>query len=121
MRLIGYGVGELIDRLTILDLKIAHGGGDHFVNERTALLVKVKARDLTGAAFEATLGLALVNGLLWRAEDDLRLLRRQSGGELREQDAGVIAFRIQELNDQRAALVETINKLTGDHLGQEKI
>jgi hypothetical protein len=31
-----------------------------------------------------------------------------------------VAFRIQELNDQRAAVVETINKLAGDHTGSEK-
>lgn len=124
MRLVNYGVGEIVDRLTILDLKIAHGGGDHFVNERGVLLTKLRTTTNATAIWDAGFRLATVNGLLWHAEDELRHYREDTDGQPERDDAKVIAyiaFRIQELNDQRAGLIETINKLTGDHLGPEKI
>lgn len=126
MRLINYGVGELVDRLTILELKIAHGGGDHFTNERAAILVKLAPGDpARWIAFG--LRLATVNGLLWHLEDDLRWWRREVRGifdNLQDRsvyDVAEIAFRIQELNDQRAELIESINRAVGDHLGSEKV
>jgi hypothetical protein len=60
--------------------------------------------------------LALVNGLLWRAEDDLRQNRMGTDKYLAD-----LAIKIQDLNDRRAALVESINLLTGEHLGGEKV
>ena len=63
-----------------------------------------------------------VNAALWRAEDELRAYRLTSGDLSREVLSIVTcAFQIQSLNDQRAALVAAINKLTGDHLGEEKL
>lgn len=94
MRLVNYGVGEIVDRLTILDLKIAHGGGDHFATERSALLTQLHGRTLNGAWFEHALRLAVINGLLWRAEDDLRGARKET--PIRSDRAIVeIAFQIQ--------------------------
>ena len=132
MRLINYGTGEILDRLTILDLKIQHGGEgqvDHFRNERSALLAKAAPQN-TQAWFPLALKLAMVNGLLWRAEDELRSLRNRPeparaqwvgfGKTWIEEVAGV-AVRIQELNDARALCVQEINKLTGENLGPEKI
>ena len=114
MRLIGYGLGEILDRLTILDLKLAHGGGASFATERTELLKQLHTTQI-GQWFEEALQLATINGLLWRAEDDLRYVRvsRSVDDGLQVPDilrrVADIAFRIQELNDQRAALVKQIN------------
>lgn len=128
MRLVNVGVGELIDRLTILDLKIEHCPTDgiaHFANERSAILTKLRTREATWPVVEWAFELAMVNGLLWHQEDLIRTARRQLADHpLGEDELRVvvkIAFRIQELNDHRASMVERINKLTGDHLGAEKV
>lgn len=127
MRLINYGVGEIVDRLTILSLKIAHTSEDqrsYFPTERAALLTQLQGRTLNGAWFEHVITLGTVNGLLWQREDDLRQYRRDTEDQPERDDPKAIAslaFEIQALNDQRARLIETINKLTGDHRGSEKI
>lgn len=128
MRLVNYGAGEISDRLTILALKILHGtvGGkdvQHFKTEQTALLQQIRARTLNGKWFDAVLDLAAVNGALWQAEDDLRQWRTELAISTAQHSDAIVelAFRIQYLNDQRAALVQQINKDAGDALGQEKL
>jgi hypothetical protein len=136
VRLVNYGPGEIVDRLTILALKILYGGQaskpvEHFEQERNVLLTQLRGRELNGAWFEQAIALGALNGALWRAEDELRVLRHQSP-EVRAQWTGFVgqtwvdevarlAVRIQVLNDQRAVLIEAINKLTGDHQGSEKL
>jgi hypothetical protein len=126
MRLIDPGVGEVTDRLTILSLKLLFGaetGRDlaHFQKEQSALLAKIRTRDLNGAWFHSLLELAAVNAALWHREDDLRALRSE-GQTLQNVDAIVeCAFRIQELNDRRAVLIAAINKEAGDGGGEEKV
>ena len=132
-RLVNIGVGEIVDRLTILALKVLYAEqqskpAEHFVQERNALLVMLRGRELNAGWFEHALGLGAVNAALWQTEDEIRDARRRhvevvaDPKELQQLvDTVQIAFRIQELNDERARLVETINKATGDHLGAEKL
>ena len=125
MRLMNPGAGEITDRLTILALKILHGaeaGKDvtHFETERSSLLVLIRTRTLNGNWFEQVLDLAATNAALWEAEDDLRGYRMKTT-EYDAARAAAIAFRIQSLNDRRMAIIETINKQTGEILGAEKI
>lgn len=126
MRLINLGPGEITDRLTILALKILYAGQaekptEHFETERNALLVMLRGRTLNGAWFEQVLSLAAVNAALWRVEDEMRAFREEGQTTKNRDDIIECAFRIQELNDERAKLIETINKATGDHLGSEKL
>lgn len=123
-KLVNYGAGEISDRLTVLALKILFGteaGKDvsHFRNEQTVLLTQIHARTLNGVWFDAYTGLAAVNAALWHAEDDLRAMRRS--GTPNTDDIAVLAFRIQSLNDQRAALIARINSDAGDTVGTEKL
>jgi hypothetical protein len=130
-RLVNIGAGEVTDRLTILSLKILHGRAagkptDHFARERDVLLTQIRARTLNGSWFAQVLELAAVNAALWQAEEALRALRRdlQPGGAKDGNgwgDAGLLAVRIQDLNDQRAALVASINTHTGECDGAEKL
>jgi hypothetical protein len=130
MSLSNPGIGEITDRLTILALKILYRGAagrptKHFEDERNVLLTKIAARQLNGGWVESLLAIGAVNAALWAAEDALREYRKDhtAGIVSREalwEDAVKVAFRIQELNDQRAALIETINKQAGDFLGSEK-
>jgi hypothetical protein len=126
VRLKNYGVGEVSDRLSILALKRLFGaqtGKDitHFTTEHTALLSEIRSRTLNGKWFEAYTELAAVNAALWHAEDDLRAMRMVWDGSAHQEIVNT-AFRIQDLNDQRAALIERINKDTGEvPLGSEKV
>lgn len=126
-RLINPGIGEVSDRLTILTLKVLAGSGQgkevaHFEAERSLLLTKIHARTLNAMWFDAYTELAAVNGLLWHAEDDLRIWRE--GGPLytgpQLETIRQLAFRIQALNDRRAELVMQINKEAGDGDAKEK-
>lgn len=129
-RLVNYGIGDAIDRLTILALKRLYGEAagkpvEHFQKEATVLHTQITARTLNGAWFAPALDLAAVNGALWRAEDELRDYRRGWDVDVSTLppfagDIVRLAFRVQELNDQRAALVEVVNKLVGEHQGSEK-
>jgi len=142
MKLVNYGPGELSDRLSILALKICvstEKGKDatHFRTEQTALLTQIRARTLNGKWFEAYTALAAVNALLWHAEDELREWRAKwkptgpdstmltgPGEGYKEATASkvaAVAFRIQALNDERAALVQKINEDAGEAVGQEKL
>jgi hypothetical protein len=125
-RLINYGTGDVCDRLTVLALKILHYGAagkptDYLEAERNALLAKVRAQELNGAWFEQVLELAAVNAALWAETDKLREYLALKEPDLRQAaDAGYLGLSIMRLNDRRNQLVETINKLTGEHRGPEK-
>jgi hypothetical protein len=133
MRLINYGPGEITDRLTILSLKILIGKEkgrdiDHFRSEQVSLLQQIRSRSLNGVWFEQVLELAAVNGQLWQAEDELRHYRDVQHhdsivGDPMNYYAGItrLAFRIQALNDRRAALITLINTNAGEAVVQEKI
>lgn len=124
-RLINYGTGDVLDRLTILALKVLHYGAagkdtQHLLDERNALLPKVMTVNLTKAALEALLELGAVNGVIWGATDALRpyaLQGWEAGEETRIAELGV---QIMRLNDRRAHLIDTINRETGEFRGAEK-
>lgn len=129
MRLIDYGLGEVLDRLSILALKISHASDagkpvEHFTRERSKLLVQASTR-VVGKVFECYAELAVVNARLWAAEDGIRGLRRQAadlpGGVPNLLIVADLAFEIQALNDRRAALIAEINQTTGDEAGAEKL
>jgi hypothetical protein len=111
--------GELVDRKTILHLKIAAGEGKrvsvaHFRKELE--LIEAALADWFrksagadgGACEEATRGLAEMNQKLWHAEDEVRALPRSERDRLAE-----LAKLIPELNDRRAELVRQVNRLFG--------
>ena len=121
MRLIGYGAGEILDRLSILALKISHKPAKHFTDEFSDLLDKIPTEVYhvpSREAIKLAIQLATVNGRLWVLEDLLRGIRE---GRVTAPDAREVAFRIQEFNDERASLIEQMNKAAGHHHGEEKI
>src|SRR5574341_2558685 len=109
--------GELVDRKTILHLKIEAGRRKqvevgHFQKELE--LIEAALADWFGkhagadrrACDAITLDLADANQQLWRAEDEVRALPRSERDRLAE-----LAKLIPELNDRRAALVQQVNRL----------
>ena len=116
------GIGELVDKLTILDIKaekISDPERRGNVLHERALLADV----LQGLALDpATTGalvarLAAVNRELWEVEDALRLCEK--AGTF---DAGFVALArsVYRLNDERAAVKRSLNRVTGSDVVEEK-
>jgi hypothetical protein len=127
-RLRNYGPGELADRLTILALKRLHGleaKKDCSAWNNEWAILQTEARSKRTLSLEAVLDLAAINAALWTAEDDLRLLRSQEAARHTEEafyvDVCRVAFRIQSLNDARAAIVDRINSAAGEAAGSDKV
>lgn len=118
-RLINPGMGDRCDRYTILLLKLRLKGHQESWHRE----LQVLERECRTAPPLLLAALAQVNTLLWQAEDELRQYRaddarQEYGWDWRE--VGLCAFRIQALNDDRARLVDEINKQAGDFQGPEK-
>jgi hypothetical protein len=114
--------GELIDKITILEIKSERiADADKLKNVRVELDVLAAARDAAMAASaelaELTAQLKQVNEALWEIEDAIRDCERG-------QDFGPkfieLARSVYHSNDRRAALKRQINKLLGSKLIEEK-
>lgn len=119
MGLINPSPGELVDRKTILHLKIAAGERKrvkvaHFQKELELIEAALaewfrKAAGANRRAYDAaTQGLADVNQKLWHAEDEVRALDGRQRDRLAE-----LAKLIPALNDHRAELVREVNRVFG--------
>jgi hypothetical protein len=95
---------ELFDRLSIVLLKVAHGGVEHLPEGRAL------ARDLWGDAGEWFVDLVRVNAAIWQLEADLK-----AGHETRVPmiELGRRAIDIRNWNRERLALKNTITAATG--------
>jgi hypothetical protein len=105
--------GELIDKITILELKSERiGDRDKLRHARHELGVLVAARDRGVAPSPAldavTADLKAVNAALWNVEDELRGCERAGDFGPRFVE---LARSVYRLNDRRAALKLAINGL----------
>ena len=121
--LVEIGSGELIDKITILQIKAERlKEPSKLENVRRELAVLEAARV---ASFREALpelarleaGLKAVNLRLWQIEDNIRLCeRRQDFGS----DFVALARAVYLNNDQRAAIKRRINDSTGARIVEEK-
>jgi Family of unknown function (DUF6165) len=114
--------GELFDKLTILQIKSGRisdsGKLENVRRELAQLETVVQGGAMQSAALdEAVAALHEINSKLWVIEDDIRDCERE-----RCFDAGFIglARAVYYTNDERAALKQQINTLTGSELVEEK-
>ena len=118
--LIPASVGELIDKVTILEIKHQRiTDSDKQLNisrELNALMAVVDQHQLgypQGELAELGQQLYAVNQLLWQIEDDIRECERQADfGERFVELARAVYHR----NDERAAIKRQINDLCGSEL-----
>jgi hypothetical protein len=89
----------------------------HFETERERLISLLETQ--SPVKVKLLLELAAVNALLWQAEDAMRAMRAEHDPDL--DLVQQVAFRIQDLNDQRAALVAQINQEAGVGTAPEKL
>jgi hypothetical protein len=115
-------LGELIDKITILEIKAVRlGDPAKLANVRNELALLTAARrklPLAGTNIEKlTAELKQVNEALWDIEDRIRDCER-------DQDFGPVfielARSVYRTNDRRAALKREINLLAGSAIVEEK-
>ena len=114
--------GELIDKITILEIKqqkLEEPSALDNVQTELALLCEVrdKAGSLPKTATDAAAKLKVVNETLWQIEDDIRLCER-------DRDFGdrfiELARSVYKTNDRRAALKREINTAMASKIYEEK-
>jgi hypothetical protein len=115
-------VGELLDKLTILEIKLQHITDDakrHNVQTEYDVLSRAKAAKIpmTETLKKLYSDLKEVNQTLWTIEDDIRDCERN-------QDFGprfiTLARAVYVTNDKRAMLKHSLNRESGSQLIEEK-
>lgn len=114
--------GELIDKITILEIKAEQiRDAAKLANVRTELEILAAARDkaVTASAQlgELTSQLKQVNQELWDIEDAIRLCEKAKDFGPRFVE---LARSVYFQNDRRAALKRQINELLGSRIVEEK-
>ncbi len=115
-------VGEWVDKLTILEIKLAEIlESDKLANVRReyeTLLAAAPAELLLRAEIaDARARLKAVNAELWRIEDEIRVKERARDFS---DEFIALARAVYVTNDKRAALKREINRLTMSELVEEK-
>ncbi len=120
--LIEVGPGELIDKITILEIKserMSDAAKLRNVRHELDVLNAARAAHIAATAALARLEAELksVNEALWVIEDDIRQCEadRDFGPKFIE-----LARSVYKQNDRRAALKKDINTLTGSAIIEEK-
>lgn len=116
MSLLAPTTGQLLDRLSILELKIAHAPDpSHFIDEQLAIEARLGA-DTLAALAEYLRRLGYVNASLW--EEQANVAEASKLPDPPPDRLGVVLFR---LNQRRVSLIEEIDQQLGEHVGAEKV
>lgn len=111
-------VGELVDKITILQIKVEKISDTYALVNILNELVQLKKIQVTPEPqAEIVTELRKVNEELWEVEDRLRVLEK-----LKEFDAEFIALArsVYILNDKRARIKREINLFSGSDIIEEK-
>jgi hypothetical protein len=116
------GPGELVDKITILEIKSERLASlEKLANVRAELAALTAARDAAIAASETlgalTAALKRVNEALWKIEDEIRDCERSGDFGPRFIE---LARAVYHSNDERAAIKRQINDLLGSAIVEEK-
>ncbi len=115
-------LGELIDKMTILDIKLSKIRDDaklhHLKNERSALQtayqkIVTPSKELD----ELTIALRMVNETLWEIEDNIRYKEQK---KTFDQEFVELARSVYTTNDQRFKIKNNINNLLSSRLKEVK-
>jgi len=112
-------IGELVDKITILEIKVAQLSGENREHVRHELELLQAELAATAATIDPALleELRSVNQALWRIEDEIRdhERRRDFGASFIE-----LARSVYVTNDRRAALKRAINSRSGSEIVEVK-
>ncbi len=120
--LVPISVGELLDKISILEIKaeaISDPAKQANVVRELAALEAVRGREVAAIPELAPLYAELksANRTLWQIEDEIRAHER--GGQFDERFIE-LARNVYRTNDRRAVLKRRINELTGSEIVEEK-
>jgi hypothetical protein len=117
--LIPVSLGELLDKITILEIKVLHLRGEGLVHgiQELSLLRQVLGDLAFPVEQERYSDLKSVNQSLWTIEDAIRDKERQ--GQF-DAEFVELARQVYFQNDRRAALKRQINQAYGSELCEEK-
>ena len=115
-------VGEVLDKITILQIKLAHISDANkrvnIQNELDALLPLVAGDGFATEEMQGLLAeLKLVNEALWDIEDDIR---EKEAAKSFDAEFIKLARAVYVTNDKRAEIKKQINLATGSALVEEK-
>jgi hypothetical protein len=112
-------IGELIDKITILEIKASRFQGEALAHVQRELELLEQVRHDAGVSLPEDLepALARINSKLWSIEDAIR--EREAASDFGEHFIE-LARSVYRCNDQRAALKRQINASTGSRLVEEK-
>ena len=120
--LIPASAGELIDKITILEIKLKNIV-DPVKNRNVSIELEALSKCFeeniiqSNEIEELKTNLKQVNGALWNIEDDIR--QCEQAGEFGEQFVE-LARSVYRQNDKRAALKKEINIMLGSSIIEEK-
>ena len=117
--LIPVSLGELLDKITILEIKVLHLHGEGLAHgiQELSLLRQVLGDLAFPVEQERYSDLKSVNQSLWTIEDEIRDKERQ--GQF-DAEFVELARQVYFQNDRRAALKREINQAYGSELCEEK-
>ena len=115
-------VGEVLDKITILQIKLAHISDAakrvNIQNELDALLPVVASDAFTTDQMQGLMAeLKAVNEVLWKIEDDIR--EKEAAKNFKAEFIR-LARSVYKTNDKRAEIKKQINLATGSNLVEEK-
>ena len=120
--LVPISVGELLDKISILEIKAAaieDAAKQANVRRELAALEAVRGREVAATPELRALYAELksANQALWHIEDEIR--EHERGGQFDERFIE-LARSVYRTNDRRAVVKRRINELTGSDLVEEK-
>jgi hypothetical protein len=109
-------VGELIDKITILEIKSLFSDSEYVSKELEELnLIK---SSLTQYTLEYEVQLKKVNETLWKIEDKLRKLEKE---QRYDEEFIQLARSVYITNDERAEIKRKINELSNSEIREVKV
>jgi predicted nucleic acid-binding Zn-ribbon protein len=109
-------VGELLDKITILQIKSLFTD-DEYVRKELDELNIIKST-ITQYTLEYEIKLKEVNEKLWKIEDDLRKLEKE---QRFDEEFVELARSVYIMNDERAKIKGKINELTHSNFREIKV
>ncbi len=109
-------VGELLDKISILQIKSLFTD-DEYVQKELQELNLIKST-ITQYTLEYEIKLKEVNEKLWKIEDDLRKLEKE---QRFDEEFIELARSVYIMNDERARIKKEINELTNSNYKEIKV
>ena len=115
-------IGELVDKLTILEIKLSNVSSQekrvNLENEFSELKSVFENNISSEKIQKYYEDLLVINKKLWKIEDDIRILEKQ---KLFNEEFIELARSVYITNDERFEIKNTINSLMGSNIKEEKL